>query len=93
MPEMTSATRANNFGPDHAMTGIFDLSDILGRKRLEKTRPASTGMKFGIRGKEGQLAACAEVDPLIFVVEQGAAKGRFCAGRPEDAIAGLTKVS
>src|SRR4051812_42282164 len=61
----------------HSVTAVLNVADVVGIKRLVKTRPSRAGFEFGAGSKQGQAAQPAPIRSILLVVEETAAKGRL----------------
>ena len=75
MSQMRIASGAAHLGTYHAETVILDFDQGIVAEGLEIAGPAGTGIKFGIGGEEGGIAADASVDPIAFMLIVFTAEG------------------
>src|SRR5690606_41618954 len=76
MPEVAIATRATDFGAQHAVAGVLQVTDMRRVERRVKTWPAGAGIELAVRTEQRQVAQAPVIDDARLVVEQAAAKGR-----------------
>ena len=76
---MSVAASADDFGPDHEESLVFDLSYIGSVDRLPETGPAGARFELGRGIEKGQVAADALVDAVFLIVPVLAAESAFGA--------------
>ena len=79
MSKMAATAGANDLGAQHAVTGVAYCGHMCWIIWCEKARPAGAGIELGTGAKQRQTAQTAGVDPLLLVIEEGAAVGCFGA--------------
>src|SRR3989338_10333833 len=79
MSEMRAALLAEHFHALHAVADIGARHDILGSIMLPETRPAGTGIKFGLRVEQCGTAAYTAINSGIMAIPVRTAEGRFGA--------------
>src|SRR5678815_4169960 len=79
MALMGAAPNADDFSPDHAVAGVADIFQVVGRKGRGEARPASAAFKLPASAEQRQAAKPASVDPFPLLIEKQAAKGRLGA--------------
>ncbi len=65
---MRVADITNNFGPVHAVRAVGFRANVVRVERFEITRPAATGIEFGVRSEQGRSAAYATVNARLLVI-------------------------
>ena len=79
MPEMRAALFAAHFHAFHPVAGIGACGDAFGAVGLPETRPAGTGIKFGIGVEQCIAATRATVNARVMTIPVCAAEGRLGA--------------
>lgn len=77
MSQVALTAFASNLGANHPVTDVLNVADMIGIERFEKTRPSGAGFELGGGSKQGQAAQTTTVHPILLIVEQAPAKGRF----------------
>src|SRR6185436_8829203 len=75
--EMAAAARADDFGANHAVTGIADFAHVPGIERREKARPTGARVELRARPEQRQPAQATRVDAVELVVEKRPAERRL----------------
>jgi len=88
MAEVASATNAEDLGPDHAVGDVAQFGDVLSGEGLVKARPAGSGMELRPGGKKRQVAARAEVNAGLVIVQEVAAEGCLGSLGAQDTVGG-----
>ena len=88
MTQVAISTTGANLRPDHAMTGVTLLNDVLDLDRFGETRPAAVAVELRLRGEEFLPTRRADVHALLVVQVERAAERPLGALLAQDVILG-----
>src|SRR6476619_1969345 len=74
-----AAAGADYLCPDHAIAGVANIFEMIGRERLGEAWPAGAALELGAPTKQGQAAEAASEDAGPLLVQEYPAKWRFGA--------------
>src|SRR6478735_8414705 len=81
---VATASRADDFRPDHAIAGIANRLEVPFRERLGEARPAGSTLELRAAVKERKAAQPAGEDARTLLIQEDTAKRRFRAMLQED---------
>src|SRR5690349_19076690 len=84
MPLVSAAACANDLGASHAVAGVADVLQVIGRKWRGEAGPAGAALELLATVEQRQAAQAAGVDSFPLLIEENAAKGSLGAMFEED---------